>query len=297
MPMGANAALSAAAIAKIERWVKEGAKLDAGKDPKKPIASYAASADQVRRAEVAKTACRRARQEDRSGRPRAVEAGQPQPQTRDRAKRSLHDVQQPAERPGRRARSKCWKASTATSRGFLAPRPPIGLKKSAFTRSPAGRTLSSSSVPSRVEPDVDAEESTSGRLSVPQPYVAVVDPQGGTEGGARCRQQRKSRGRRGEERGADRRRRPQFARAPHRVARLVSRGSPPATPRAGWPSGSARIWPRRSNREAPITASSVKPPSPTGSKAGRPGQTKPWAVLTRSHPTAFARSHSPSSNP
>ena len=54
MPQGANTRLSEAAIAKIQRWVKEGGSLDAGNDPKKPIASYAATADQVRRAEVAK---------------------------------------------------------------------------------------------------------------------------------------------------------------------------------------------------------------------------------------------------
>ena len=54
MPQGANTKLSDAAIAKIERWVKEGATLDSGNDPKKPIASYAASAEQVRQAEVAK---------------------------------------------------------------------------------------------------------------------------------------------------------------------------------------------------------------------------------------------------
>ena len=52
--MGANMTLSDAAIAKIERRVKEGAKLDSGNDTKKPIASYAATGEQVRRAEVAK---------------------------------------------------------------------------------------------------------------------------------------------------------------------------------------------------------------------------------------------------
>jgi len=46
--------------------------------------------------------------------------------------------------------------------------------------------------------DVDVDEFSSGRLSVPQPYVAVVDPAGGTNeepGGTK----RKTRGRRGEE--------------------------------------------------------------------------------------------------
>ena len=43
MPQGGNnQALSADAIAKITRWVKEGAKLDAGLDPKAAMASYAA---------------------------------------------------------------------------------------------------------------------------------------------------------------------------------------------------------------------------------------------------------------
>ena len=61
---------------------------------------------------------------------------------------------------------------------------------------------------------------------------------------------------------------------------------PRATRRDGWPSASEPIWPRRSNPTAPTTASFVKPRSPTGSKAGQPGQTKRSAVLTSSRPTA-----------
>ncbi len=49
MPQGGNNRMSDEAIAKIEQWVKEGAKLDAGIDPKKPIKSYAASPEQVAR--------------------------------------------------------------------------------------------------------------------------------------------------------------------------------------------------------------------------------------------------------
>ena len=46
-------------------------------------------------------------------------------------------------------------------------------------------------------PDIDADEVSSGRLAVPQPYVAVIDPQGGRkeEAGAK----RRPRPRRGEE--------------------------------------------------------------------------------------------------
>lgn len=54
MPQGNNNVMSADAIAKIEQWVKEGAKLDDGIDPKKPMKDYAASVDQVRRSKIAK---------------------------------------------------------------------------------------------------------------------------------------------------------------------------------------------------------------------------------------------------
>src|ERR1700722_15273800 len=53
MPQGNNGVLSPEAIAKVEQWVKEGAKLDDGIDPKKMVASYSASVDQVRRSRLA----------------------------------------------------------------------------------------------------------------------------------------------------------------------------------------------------------------------------------------------------
>lgn len=51
---GGNRRLSEAAIEKIGQWIKEGARLDAGIDPKASIASYASSPDQLRRDELAK---------------------------------------------------------------------------------------------------------------------------------------------------------------------------------------------------------------------------------------------------
>ncbi len=54
MPQGANRALSAEAIATITRWVKEGARIDAGIDPKKPMESYAATPEQLRRMNLAR---------------------------------------------------------------------------------------------------------------------------------------------------------------------------------------------------------------------------------------------------
>jgi len=54
MPQGNNNVLSEEAIAKVESWVKAGAKLDAGIDPKAPLKSYAATPDQLRAAELRK---------------------------------------------------------------------------------------------------------------------------------------------------------------------------------------------------------------------------------------------------
>ena len=54
MPQGGNRSISDDAIAKITQWVKEGARLDAGIDPKAKLDSYAASPEQLRQRELAK---------------------------------------------------------------------------------------------------------------------------------------------------------------------------------------------------------------------------------------------------
>lgn len=54
MPQGNNNTLSDAAIAKIRDWVKAGARLDAGIDPDADLKKYAPTADDLRRAELAK---------------------------------------------------------------------------------------------------------------------------------------------------------------------------------------------------------------------------------------------------
>ncbi len=54
MPQDNNRPLSEEAIAKVESWVKAGAKLDAGFDPKAPLKTYAPTADQIRAAEMRK---------------------------------------------------------------------------------------------------------------------------------------------------------------------------------------------------------------------------------------------------
>ncbi|MFO0958300.1 MAG: c-type cytochrome domain-containing protein [Isosphaeraceae bacterium] len=54
MPPGNNNDLADATIARIETWVREGAKLDGGFDPTAPIKSYAPTPDDLRRAELAR---------------------------------------------------------------------------------------------------------------------------------------------------------------------------------------------------------------------------------------------------
>ena len=54
MPQGGQNSMSEAAVAKIAQWVKEGARLDAGIDPKRTLESYAASPEQFRQKELAK---------------------------------------------------------------------------------------------------------------------------------------------------------------------------------------------------------------------------------------------------
>lgn len=53
MPQGNDVSLSAEAIGRIESWIKAGAKLDPGLDPKAPIADYAASPAEIERDRLA----------------------------------------------------------------------------------------------------------------------------------------------------------------------------------------------------------------------------------------------------
>jgi len=202
MPQGANAAISAAAIAKIERWVKEGALLDSGNDPKKPIASYAASADQVRRAEVALLpVAERDKKTQEVGLKRWEQAN---PKVKPEVAHNDHFMlfsNLPHDRSANVL--KVLDAQYAHLKrlvGSEATDWPEKVSIYAFsTRKDFIEFLRT--VESRG--DVDAEEVTSGRLSVPQPYVAVVDPQGGRKDEPGTAGKRKARARRGEESAGD----------------------------------------------------------------------------------------------
>jgi Planctomycete cytochrome C len=204
MPQGANASLSAAAIAKIERWVKEGATIDSGNDPKKPIASYAASADQVRRAELAKLPVgERDKKTEEVGVARFKQANASK---KPEIVRSEHFMIF-SEIPKDRATNTLKALETQFSHlkrilGSTAGDWPEKISIYAFSsrndfvefiRTVEGRQ------------DVEAEEASSARLSVPQPYLAVIDPQGGRkdEPGSGTPTRRKSRSRRVDERAAE----------------------------------------------------------------------------------------------
>ena len=202
MPVGANMTLSAAAIAKIERWIKEGAKLDAGNDRKKPIASYAATGEQVRRAEVAKLPVgERDQKTEAVGLDRWKQAN---PKLKPEIVRDAHFMMF-SNLPRDRAASTLKSLETA----FGTLRKIVG---NAATDSPEKVSIYAfSSRKDFVEfirtvegrADIDPDESTSGRLTVPQPYVAVIDPQGGTKAEPSTAKRGRPRTKRGEERAGD----------------------------------------------------------------------------------------------
>ncbi len=197
MPQGGNQVLSAEAIATIEQWVKQGAKLDKGLDPKKPIASYAASPEQVRRAQLARlpqqevdkqieaTGLQRWKQANPKLKPEIVNGDRfvmfsnlP----RERATSTLKVLEAPY------GQVKKYLGATAADRVEKISIYVFASRKDFIE---FGRSVES-------RPEVDADVAASGSLSVPQPYVAVVDPAGGRQeepAGAK----RRTRTRRGDE--------------------------------------------------------------------------------------------------
>jgi len=193
MPQGANQVLADEAIAKVEQWVKQGAKLDKGLDPKKPIESYAASAEQVRRAQVARL--------PQGERDKEVEAAglrrwkQANPRLKPDIVPGEHFVMF-SNLPRDRATGtlKVMETQYLHVKKFLGAAS-NWVEKVGIYVFPSRKDFIEfvRSVESR---EVDGEEVSSGRLAVPQPYVAVVDAQGGRkeEPGAGRRRARSKRG-------------------------------------------------------------------------------------------------------
>lgn len=179
MPQGGNnRALSADAIAKITRWVKEGARLDAGLDPKVAMESYAAKPEQLRKRQLAQMP---AKERDNQ----VIEAGQ--------ARWKQSGAKQKAEvvpgthfilfsnLPADRASSAVKAMDTQYNhlRRLLGPSAmdwPEKVSLYVFN----GNNEFVEFVRSVESRDVDSQEPRlSVRFNVPQPYIAAMDPAGG----------------------------------------------------------------------------------------------------------------------
>jgi hypothetical protein len=177
MPQGGNSALAAAAISKIEQWVKGGALLDAGIDATKPLASYAASADEVRRADLAKLPAKeRDKKIEAAGLERWRKAN---PKLKPEIASGEHFVlfsNLPRDRAATTLRA--MEVQYGHLKRILGPSATEWAEKVSLYALPSRKDFIEfvRSVETR---DLDPEDQASARLTVEAPYVAVVDPTGG----------------------------------------------------------------------------------------------------------------------
>jgi mono/diheme cytochrome c family protein len=179
MPQGGNNNLSEEAIARIGQWVKEGARLDAGIDPKAPMEKYASTPEMLRKAALAKLS-----PEERD---KAVEAvglerwKKGTSKTTPEVSRGAHFIlfsNLPKERTS--STLKVMEQKYTQLKGLLGPSALDWPEKASlyvyndknsfveFVRNVENR-------------DVDRDTLGSSNFGVPQPYVAVVDPFGGMD--------------------------------------------------------------------------------------------------------------------
>lgn len=181
MPRGGNnRRLSENAIEKIGRWIKEGAKLDAGVDAKAQIASYAASPEQLKRDALSKLP---AEERDKLVESKGIERwkkGNPKatPEVTPGKLVTLFGVI-PKDRTTttiRTVEAQYAQIKKMTSAKDLPQK--IGLY--VFNDRPSFVEFARS-VETR---DVEATEQGSVNLNDSEPYIAVIDPLGGREGSA-----------------------------------------------------------------------------------------------------------------
>lgn len=179
MPQGNQRTLSAAAIDKIERWVKAGALLDKGMDPKKPIESYAASPDDLRKGELAKmTNDQRDKQVEAVGRERWKKASAKTTPEVTNGTHFLLFSTLPKDRAAHLL--KAIDGQYAKVRALLGPASvEWGEKASLFVLNDAGSYAAF--VQANENREAETGDTGTAKLSSPQPYVAVVDPLGGRE--------------------------------------------------------------------------------------------------------------------
>jgi mono/diheme cytochrome c family protein len=178
MPQGGNdRSLADEAIAKIEQWVKAGAKLDAGIDAKAAMESYAASPEQIRRGQVARLSPKERDQKiEAAGRDRWKQAN---PKLKPDIVPGDHFVlfsNLPRDRAT--ATVKAMEAEYMSLKRLLgSPATDWVEKVSLYVFNDRKDFVEFARTVEQHE--VSAEVSASGNLAVPQPYVAAVDPLGG----------------------------------------------------------------------------------------------------------------------
>ncbi len=200
MPQGDNNnGLSEEAIGKIEQWIKAGARLNAGLDPKAAMETYASSPEQVRRNQLARMSPEDRKQKvEAAGRDRWKQTN---PKLTPEITSGEHFVlfsNLPKDRAANAI--KVAEAQHSQLKRLLgAPATDWVEKVSLYVFNDRKDFIEfARTIENR---EVDASVSSSGHLTVPQPYIVVVDPLAGKkEEPAASR--RKPRSKRGEEKEA-----------------------------------------------------------------------------------------------
>ena len=197
MPQGGQNSMSEEATAKIAQWVKEGARLDAGFDPKASLESYAATPEQLRQKELAKMSpADRDKRIETAGLDRWKQAN---PKLKPEVVAGKQFIMF-SNLPKDRATSSVKLLETQylhLRRSFGVPTKDWVEKVSLYVFSTKNDFIEFvRTVEAR---DVDPEEQTSTKLNIPQPYIAAVDPAGGKR--EEPAPKRKAKGKRSEEAG------------------------------------------------------------------------------------------------
>jgi hypothetical protein len=197
MPQGGNNnGLSEEAIGKLEQWIKAGARLDAGLDPKVALETYAATPEQMRRSKLAKMSAKdRDQLVETTGRDRWKKTNPKlKPEITSSPRFALF-----SNLPRDRADNALKVMETELSqlkRVLGGPATDWVEKVSLYVfNSPKDFIEFARTVENR---EVDATVTFSGNLAVAEPYVVVVDPQGGKKDDPAAAR-RKPRGKKGEE--------------------------------------------------------------------------------------------------
>ena len=200
MPQGGQNRMSDEAIAKVSQWVKEGAKLDEGLDPKKPIKSYAASVEQVVKNKTARMPVgERDKQAETVGLERWKQANSKLKPEIERTEHFIIFSNLPSDR------AKTTLKAMETQYGHLKRllRPPLTdwvEKVSVYVFSNRKDYIEFVRTVEAREAEGDIQ--SSAKFSIAQPYLAIVDPAGGSKEEPAAGK-RKARSRRGESKEAD----------------------------------------------------------------------------------------------